>query len=607
MTTETRPIVLFDLDFVLAKMSRVDVDGNAVIDEIYPDILTLLSDLKSTAEIAIVHPGMEKRDVVALVEQSQLGQLTQRIHGGNESDDKILEEVTSAILGSNPSRVGVYVSASRYRRWTASRLGWRPCPHPRLAEKTIENADIAYFVASARVSVASDRQARARWKDLVIQHSIVPVLIDMDDLRLYGLGHRGSIKKLSSAGIAAQELCPSIGSGDLIEVISSDLSPEEIEQFDRELAEVQVISREGRRTVVLASGDPDVPLPHPPRVPHGHNRVLIPAVAHVAPLSIPPFNTTPLTDREIGIIKAVTTKDYDDLHGPLCGSRALPGIGYINDRRMAASEKIVKHLAATLRALLGERSVTTPGYFNGARQRFHNIDARISGKDPGAGIVILAAHLDSFAQASSHCDFESGLAPGADDDASGVAAVLLAARVLRGLVTKDHPRREIRFVLFNGEESGRAGSSQYALDIRNEPIVAVINVDMIGWHLTDHPRRFYARGPGTYRSRTFSDACEAVAKVISDAGGVFGLECCRTDTSQKDPLATRGDHTLFYERDIPACLVVEPGIEFTASNPGGKERNPYYHTSCDSLENFRSEPAASISKAVISAVWQIAK
>jgi hypothetical protein len=50
-------------------------------------------------------------------------------------------------------------------------------------------------------------------------------------------------------------------------------------------------------------------------------------------------------------------------------------------------------------------------------------------------------------------------APGADDDASGVAGVLSTARALLGLdAALSIPRREIRFVLFNAEEHGLVGS-----------------------------------------------------------------------------------------------------------------------------------------------------
>ena len=72
-----------------------------------------------------------------------------------------------------------------------------------------------------------------------------------------------------------------------------------------------------------------------------------------------------------------------------------------------------------------------------------------------------------------------GLAPGADDDASGAVGVLTAAEVLAPYQFQ----RTLRFVLFTGEEQGLCGSEIYARDAAaaGEAIVAVYNMDMIAW------------------------------------------------------------------------------------------------------------------------------
>ena len=69
--------------------------------------------------------------------------------------------------------------------------------------------------------------------------------------------------------------------------------------------------------------------------------------------------------------------------------------------------------------------------------------------------------------------------PGADDDGSGVAAVLAAAEIMR----KYEFGHTVRFVAFSGEEQGLIGSRHYAEDAynNNESIVAVLNADMIGF------------------------------------------------------------------------------------------------------------------------------
>jgi hypothetical protein len=91
--------------------------------------------------------------------------------------------------------------------------------------------------------------------------------------------------------------------------------------------------------------------------------------------------------------------------------------------------------------------------------------------DPGE-IYLITAHLDDMPPGPR--------APGADDNASGSVAVMMAARLLAA----HHFAYTVRFVLFTGEEYGLLGSSAYAADCaaRGENIRGVINLDMIGYN-----------------------------------------------------------------------------------------------------------------------------
>ncbi len=90
-------------------------------------------------------------------------------------------------------------------------------------------------------------------------------------------------------------------------------------------------------------------------------------------------------------------------------------------------------------------------------------------------MVILSGHYDSIVHSGGDPMI---VAPGADDDGTGAAAVLEAARVLADLSTE----RTIRFVFFSGEELGLLGSAAYAMEEREKgrKIVADVQVDMIG-------------------------------------------------------------------------------------------------------------------------------
>jgi Peptidase family M28 len=92
-------------------------------------------------------------------------------------------------------------------------------------------------------------------------------------------------------------------------------------------------------------------------------------------------------------------------------------------------------------------------------------------------LILISAHYDSRMQDINQTNAR---APGADDNASGVAAVLELARVLSKVDLKSN----IQFVLFSGEEQGQWGSRNYAKhlhDNNNIKIDLLINLDMIGY------------------------------------------------------------------------------------------------------------------------------
>lgn len=158
----------------------------------------------------------------------------------------------------------------------------------------------------------------------------------------------------------------------------------------------------------------------------------------------------------------------------------------------------MREIVETLAGTIGERNVMRPRAYAAAatfieewlrsagyapsRQTFDvqgtvcaNIEAELRGNDE---IIVLGAHYDTV--------FGS---PGADDNASGVAAMLTIAE---GLLTP--PRRTIRFVAFANEEppffeTPLMGSLRYAQRCRdrNEKIVAMFSLEAIGY-FSDAPK-----------------------------------------------------------------------------------------------------------------------
>ena len=117
-------------------------------------------------------------------------------------------------------------------------------------------------------------------------------------------------------------------------------------------------------------------------------------------------------------------------------------------------------------------------------RQIDNIVGRLSATDRIPGAVLIGAHYDhlGFGGSGSLTPEVSEPHNGADDNASGTAALLEAARVLSNRT--DILRRDVVFVAFTGEEAGLLGSSYLT---QNPPagtapagLVAMLNMDMVG-------------------------------------------------------------------------------------------------------------------------------
>lgn len=108
-----------------------------------------------------------------------------------------------------------------------------------------------------------------------------------------------------------------------------------------------------------------------------------------------------------------------------------------------------------------------------------NIVCTKHGKGEPDKILILCAHYDSIAKSTVNWDWQTCPAPGANDNASGVAAMIEIARLINN-VDMDYT---IRFIAFTGEEQNLWGSRAYADHAlsSNMNIILLINLDEIGY------------------------------------------------------------------------------------------------------------------------------
>jgi len=160
-----------------------------------------------------------------------------------------------------------------------------------------------------------------------------------------------------------------------------------------------------------------------------------------------------------------------------------------------AQEEVLAFIAA---GLDDAGSVIRFHEYDYAGQTWHNLVATVpadASLDPVEPHLVVGAHIDSVAAG-----------PGADDNASGVAAVMEAARVLAGAPLNIR----IDFVFFTLEERGCIGSSNYAADARTtgEAIAAMIAVDMIAFGSPDEELELVTRPPMALLAEAFKDASD---------------------------------------------------------------------------------------------------
>jgi hypothetical protein len=193
-----------------------------------------------------------------------------------------------------------------------------------------------------------------------------------------------------------------------------------------------------------------------------------------------------------------------------------------------------------------------------------NVIAELPGVDPSLPPVLLSAHYDSTAKADSDTwDPTTDPAPGADDDAAGVAAVLEVARVLYA-----HPAgfsRTVRFVLFTAEEQGMVGSTAYVegLVARGEDIHMLLQLDPFGYNPTGGNRLWFA----------FDARWETEATALVDRGEEIGSPLLVTaiDAAFIDG-DERSDHFPFWQAGMPALHI------------GNFPPAPTYHTEGDTID-----------------------
>lgn len=248
------------------------------------------------------------------------------------------------------------------------------------------------------------------------------------------------------------------------------------------------------------------------------------------------------------------------------GEEALVAAGYVRDRLQQAGLKPLfkdGDFFQPIPGVLGDDPAT--------RIIGRNVGGWIVGSDPELKdeIIILSAHYD-------HLGVKDGRTyNGADDNASGTAMLLEAARHVAKLETK--PRRSIAFIAFDLEEHLLWGSRWFVAHApwELEQIKLFITADMIGRSLGDLPLpTVFVLG---------SEHGTRLREMLGDVGTPQGLEVARLGI---DLIGTRSDYGPFRDEKVP----------FLFFSTG---EHPDYHTPRDTADRIDYEKAARVSNLIL--------
>jgi len=216
---------------------------------------------------------------------------------------------------------------------------------------------------------------------------------------------------------------------------------------------------------------------------------------------------------------------------------------------------------------------------------YHNVIAEIAGGDRKSEIIIFGAHYDTV-----------WLSPGADDNASGVAAILEIARNL----SNSHPARTIRLIAFANEEypfseSEIMGSRVYVRTVfdKHENIIAMFSLEMLGYYSNQSGSQKYPLPLKWF----YPDTATFIAFVANISSRPLLVRAIRHFRRNSDfpieglaapelfiPDIRRSDHASFWDMGYSAVMVTDTAFF----------RNVNYHSVGDVAHTLDYERMAAV-------------
>ena len=526
----------------------------------------------------------------------------------------------------------LFVGEDAKERGFALDAGWRVAPHPLLVSEVLAGQQLQYI----RITVPA-RNAASNWHDALRALPLVP---------LHVTGSQGT----TVYAVTSLRVVPTVMNMRFeLELLGAADVPLRTDLYilrDDAAAASGFLSTRGESARFFASDDDArlvlsstaeglvVALPpersleefHFDDARHGHTIKLLPDPSLLEPfraddpLRSPAWirpsaaafvssDLTPQESQELARMTGAVLQDRAERYGgrrPM--SAAAPDVIASRHIFHAGNEAATKFVAQEFQSVGQGKLIVRLHKFTHAGRQLYNIEAELAGASPE--LVLVTAHLDSTAAFSTPYDAAHDPAPGVDDDASGMAAVMSIAERFVALSGSAPPNRTIRFVLFNAEEHGLVGSKAYARQqkLMNAPIVAVFQMDMVGYNRL-LPRAWELHA-GYSASQDVEQRSLLLAKLLQRVSAVVApqLDAPQVYTSatpEGDPAEGRSDHASFHACGYAACVASEDFFGGPEPASPAAEANPNYHKKDDTF--IDGDFAADIARVLAAGAWVTAK
>ena len=200
-----------------------------------------------------------------------------------------------------------------------------------------------------------------------------------------------------------------------------------------------------------------------------------------------------------------------------------------------------------------------------------NVAGMLPGKSKEKELVVFSGHYDHIGIIKGKADT---IANGADDDASGITAVIELARYYKKI---NNHERTLIFVAFTAEEIGGFGSKYFSEQLNPDDVVAMFNIEMIG-----------------KESKFGKNAAFITGFEKSDFGAILQRNLAGTQfTFHPDPYP---DQNLFYRSDNATLAAL--GVPAHTISTDQIDIDKFYHTVGDEFETLNVNNISATIKAI---------